>query len=217
MIFGMNDFSAARRTMVDNQIRTYDVTDRAVLASFESVPREAFVASGQAGVAYLDRELPACTGARLVAPMVLARLIQALEVSPGNRVLDVNGSGYGAAILSGLGASVVSLDADSVPAAAALAAVGVDGVATVSGSLAGGAAAKGPYDVILVHGAADVEPTALFGQLKDGGRLGIVMGRGRTGRATVFRKSRSTVSGFAIFDAAAPSLPEFAAKPAFQF
>jgi len=214
----MIDYAAARRTMVENQLRTYDVTDQRVLAAFESVPREAFVSDRQRAIAYLDRELTARDDRSiLLTPMVLARMLQVLDVQPGETVLDVGGAGYGAALLRDLGAEVTTVVADESAARAGLAESGVAGITVIQGSLAAGAPNAPHFDAILVHGAADAEPDALIRQLKDGGRLMIVLGRGRSGRATLFRRIGEHVSRHASFDAAAPVAADFRAKPAFQF
>ena len=95
-----------RLHMVNGQLRTGGVVDKAVLAAFLEVARQRFVAPEYESLAYLDRELPA-RGAkvrRLLAPMVLARMLQAATVVPSDRALDVaGGSGYGAAILASYG------------------------------------------------------------------------------------------------------------------
>ncbi|HRK25349.1 MAG TPA: protein-L-isoaspartate O-methyltransferase [Beijerinckiaceae bacterium] len=214
----MTDFSAARRTMVENQIRTYDVSDKLVLAAFEAVPRECFVRPKDAAVAYLDREQMAADGiTRLLPPLVLARLMQALELASGQRALDCGSAGYGAALLAAAGLSVVSCEAESEAAAAALARAGISGVEVVDARPGEGAPAKGPFDVILVHGAAEVEPASLLAQLKDGGRLGIIMGLGRAGRASIFRRVGKGFGKARAFDAAGPALQDFARKPEFSF
>ncbi len=85
----MDSFSDLRRMMVDCQLRTYDVTDRAVLAAADAVPREAFLPESLSTWAYLDQpvEIPG-TGRALMAPMVIARMIQNLAVRPGDNVLE---------------------------------------------------------------------------------------------------------------------------------
>ena len=102
--------------MVNSQLRTGGIVDKAVLAAFLEAPRQRFVAPEYESLAYLDRELPA-RGAkvrRLLAPMILARLLQAATVVPTDRALDVaGGSGYGAAILAAMGAKVVLLESDA--------------------------------------------------------------------------------------------------------
>ncbi|MCA0423771.1 MAG: protein-L-isoaspartate O-methyltransferase [Proteobacteria bacterium] len=214
----MTDLTAARNTMVSNQLRTYDVLDFKVLNAFEMVPREAFVAESEAALAYLDREVLARGGkTRLLTPMVLARMVQSLEVLPGETALDVNGSGYGAAILAACGARVTALETDADGASAALKAAGVSGVEVISGEAGAGAPGKGPFNVILVHGAAEVEPEALLDQLADRGRLMIVMGRGRSGRAMLFRKVGNSASGVRVIDAAAPAISSLARASEFAF
>ena len=84
-------FSAARRHMVDGQVRTADVTDLRILAAMLEIPREHFVPSAAAGLAYLDLGLAVGEGGarRLLKPMVLAKLIQAADIASSDRVLDV--------------------------------------------------------------------------------------------------------------------------------
>src|ERR1700761_8121122 len=112
-------FAAQRLTMVDSQIRTFDVTDRAVIARFLAVEREKFVPPQCADLAYSDIALkiapatPNGSERRLLAPMVLARLLQAAQVKSGEHVLDVAaGTGYSTAILAGLTPNVVALESD---------------------------------------------------------------------------------------------------------
>jgi protein-L-isoaspartate(D-aspartate) O-methyltransferase len=90
-------------------------------------------------------------------------------------------------------------------------------VQVVSGPLVAGWAANGPYDVIFLDGATEVAPEALFGQLKEGGRMIAVVGRTPNGRAMLYRCASGDVTGWPAFDAAAPTLPGFAAVPSFVF
>jgi protein-L-isoaspartate(D-aspartate) O-methyltransferase len=219
----MLDYAQARRLMVDCQLRTYDVTDASLLAAFDAVPREAFVAAGQEPFAYADRDVPASAdGARQVlAPMVLARLIQALAVRPGQRVLDVaTGLGYGAAILARLGADVRGLEASEALAGQArerLAAAGSP-VPVETGPLEAGLEAGAPYDAILVNGAVERRPDRLVAQLAEGGRLACVVGRGRAAKATLFVRGSGEAAGSrTLFDAAAPVLDAFRTEPGFVF
>jgi len=217
----MIDFAAARRMMVDGQIRTSDVTDLDLVATMMALPREHFVPAGQAPIAYLDRDIPIDAGRCLLKPMVLAKLIQAAEVGRGGRVLDVAcGTGYSSAVLSHLGAAVVALEDDAERArrcAETLAKLAVPNVTVVRGPLDAGWPALAPYDVILVNGAMEGEPRRLFEQLKDDGRLVGVLGTGPAGKAMIYRRDRGEFGGRALFDAAAPALPAFAERPAFVF
>ncbi len=98
----MTNFAAARRMMVDGQVRTADVTDLRLLAAMDSVPRERFVAAGKAELSYLDQDIPAGPGGRcLLKPMVLAKLIQMADIGPADHVLDVGcATGYSSALLA---------------------------------------------------------------------------------------------------------------------
>ena len=117
----MTDFTAARRIMVDSQVRTSDVTDARLIAAMLAVPRERFLPAAQADLAYLDFDVPVTVvqadrpARRLLKPMVLAKLVQAAEVAGGDHVLDVGGAtGYASAVLARLAGSVVALEEDLV-------------------------------------------------------------------------------------------------------
>jgi len=223
----VEDFVALRRTAIECQIRPFGVTDQRILGSFLEIPREKFVPAGFEPVAYADSELGhALAGGKGVRPMlmplVLARMIQAAEVRPGDRVLDVAGaSGYTAAVLAGMAASVVALESDetlSQAAAANFKALGLSNVEPVCGPLAQGCAAKGPFDVILVNGAARQGLDALVAQLASGGRMVFLRPHAAgAGRAFVLRKDGDAISERALFEAAGKLIPEFAAAPAFVF
>jgi protein-L-isoaspartate(D-aspartate) O-methyltransferase len=220
----MSDSAAARRMMVDGQVRTADVTDKRLLAAMLELPRERFVPEDKAALAYLDLDVPVTESRpprRLLKPMVLAKLIQAAEVSEHDRVLDVGcATGYSSALLAHLAAAVFALEGDAALARQAkriLAEVGASTVSVVSGPLASGWPAAKPYDVILLNGATEVLPERLVGQLAEGGRLVCVLGSGPAGKATLYRCVHGDISPRAIFDASAPLLPGFAKPQAFVF
>lgn len=216
----MTDFAAARRMMVDGQVRTADVTDLRLLAAMDDVPRERFVPADKAGLSYLDLDLPAGEGGRcLLKPMVLAKLIQLAEISETDRVLDVGcASGYSSAVLAELAGSVVALEEDrSLALAAERTLAGRSNVEVVNGALSAGWAAGGPYDAIVMQGATEVVPDALLRQLKDGGRLVCILGAAPQRKAMLYRNSDGDMSGRSMFDAAAPVLPGFQRTPSFVF
>jgi len=218
--YAMTDFAAARRMMVDGQVRTADVTDLRVLHAFQTVARERFVSPANAAIAYLDRDVPAddAGARRLLKPMVLAKLIQAADIQPTDRVLDVGcASGYSTAILADLAAEVVAVEEDPALAQRASAAlIGLSHVKVVTGPLADGWSVAAPYDVILVNGAVGMFPDTLCRQLKDGGRLACVVGTG-PGKATLYRRGGREVGSRAVFDAEAPTLPGFSKPLVFAF
>lgn len=221
-----------RQTMVDRQIRTFDVTDRAVIARFLEVPREAFVPAAVRELAYSDTLLkirdakPGEPERRLLAPMVLARLIQAAGIEPEDRVLDVApGTGYSTAILAGLAANVVALEADADLRTMThdnLRAAGLEKAQVFGGPLRNGVVSAAPFDVILINGAIESHLDELFAQLREGGRL-ITLCRPaaaedrRSCRAVAYERSSGDVSQRDLFGASAPVLAEFRAAPAFAF
>jgi protein-L-isoaspartate(D-aspartate) O-methyltransferase len=223
----MADLSIARRTMVDGQIRTVDVTDHALLAAMGEIPRERFVPGRLRTLAYLDRDLPVgeARGSQearyLMAPGPFARLVQAAEIDSEDVVLDVGcGTGYSAAVLGRLASSVVALESDPVLAQfanEALSGLGIDNVAVVTGPLENGYPSEGPYDVIVLEGAVETVPQSLLQQLKEDGRLVGVLGYGRTGRATVYERSGEGISARTVFDANVAPLPGFRKPKAFVF
>ena len=223
----MTDFAAARRMMVDSQVRTSDVTDLGIIAAMLELPRERFVPEDKADLAYLDLDIPVTPASagkparRLLKPMVLAKMVQAAEIAAGDHVLDVGcATGYSSALLAHLAQSVVALEEDDALARHAresLRAVGTENDTVVTGPLAQGWPAAAPYDVIFVNGATEILSQALTRQLKEGGRLVAVLGRAPVGQAMLYRRVGGEVSGWPIFDAAAPLLPGFTSPPAFVF
>jgi protein-L-isoaspartate(D-aspartate) O-methyltransferase len=217
----MFDAAKARRLMVEGQIRTADVTDTAVLDAMQSLPRERFLPPALAQLAYMDGDVPVRRGRTLLRPMVLAKLVQAARIEASDRVLVVGcATGYSAALIARLGAWVVALEEDpelAAQAKAALASVGATNVEVVTGPLAAGWPAGGPYDVIFLDGATEIPPDTLGGQLKpDGCAIGVYRPTAAS-KATIFHFVEGHMVGRPAFDAAARVLPGFAAPPQFVF
>ena len=215
------DFAAARENMVENEIRTNDVTDRALIAAFREVPREAFLPEGRASLAYGSNVQTLENGRFLLDPRCFAKLIQAAGVRPGDLVLDLGAaSGYSTAVLSRMCDTVVGVESDEslvAKASDALQTVGADNAAVIHGELKAGAPSQGPFDVIVIEGAVPEVPKALFDQLADGGRLVAVECDGPIGRAMVYERAGDVTSGRCVFDAKVPYLPGFEPEPTFQF
>jgi protein-L-isoaspartate(D-aspartate) O-methyltransferase len=217
----MFDTANARRFMVDGQIRTADVTDSELLDAMQTLPREKFLPTSLAPLAYLDSDIAIAKGRALLKPMVLAKLIQAARVRSGDRVLDVGcATGYSSAVLARLAGKVTALEEDEGLARLAkdaLAAVGAANVEVVVGSLAAGWPASAPYDVILLNGSTQVAPDTLGGQLAADGRLVGVYGGLAAAKGTIFHRVEGRLIGRPVFDAAAKLLPGFVAPPSFVF
>jgi protein-L-isoaspartate(D-aspartate) O-methyltransferase len=184
---------AARREMVEHQLRRRDIVDEDVLRALERVPRERFVAERERLRAYEDVALPIGHGQTISQPYMVARISEALAVRPGWRVLDVGtGSGYQAAVLAELGAEVVTIEriAELAELARAnLAAAGYEGVDVVVGDGTLGLPERAPFDGIAVAAAAPDLPQTLYRQLRPGGRLVVPVGGQRAQRLEVIVRS----------------------------
>jgi protein-L-isoaspartate(D-aspartate) O-methyltransferase len=211
------DYEAARRHMVENQIRTNDVSDLRVLAMLESVPREKFLPPELRNQAYVEREISYAPGRRLLTARDFSKLLMAADVRPEDAVLDVAcGAGYTTAILSGLAETVVALESEESLVARAqenLLALGVENASVIVGGLAAGAPKQGPFDVIFIGAAIEREPDALLSQLGEGGRLATILRRGGVSRGAIYTKSGGAVSVRAVFDATAASVLSAFEKP----
>jgi protein-L-isoaspartate(D-aspartate) O-methyltransferase len=215
----MPDFAARRTVMVDSQVRPADVTKYPIIAAMLEVPRERFVPDALREAAYAGENLEIAPGRVVLEPRTLAKMLDALDIGRADLVLDVGpGLGYSAAVIARLAEAVIAVEEDGALAAeaeAALAAVGADNAVVVSAPLTEGAPRHGPYDAIVVEGAAEVLPEALLAQLKEGGRIGCLFMEGALGVARIGHKHGGKISWRFVFNAAAPVLPGFAAMPAF--
>jgi protein-L-isoaspartate(D-aspartate) O-methyltransferase len=174
-----------RLRMVEEQLRARDIVDERVLSAMERVPRELFVPEGEKHRAYADAALPIGHGQTISQPYMVARIAEALDLSGGERVLDVGtGSGYQAAVLAELGADVHTIE--RIPelahqAGRNLAAAGYDQVAVHVGDGTLGLPDEAPFAAIAVAAAAPGLPQRLYDQLEPRGRLVVPVG-GRWGQ-----------------------------------
>jgi protein-L-isoaspartate(D-aspartate) O-methyltransferase len=191
------DQSAARRAMIDSQLRVSGVNDEQVLAAMNAVPREDFVPASASGHAYIDRAIPLGEGRALPAPLVQGMTLAEAGLRSADKVLVVSaGSGYLAALAGRLAGSVESI------------------------AVAKAAAAKrgsGGYTVLLIDGAIEQLPDGLAGELAEGGRIvtGLVE-RGVT-RLAAGRKLGGAVSLLPLAEVGIPVLAEFAAPKGWSF
>ncbi|EJN01618.1 protein-L-isoaspartate O-methyltransferase [Phyllobacterium sp. YR531] len=221
------NFEDLRTKMVDNQLRTTDVTDKPLLQAFLDVPREKFVPSVRAPLAYIDDDVLVSTataeaGSRyIMQPSPFAKLVQLANIQPEDVVLDIGcATGYSAAILSRISSSVIAVESDANlagQATAILSSLGYDNVVVLTGPLEKGYASEAPFDVIIIEGSVDHVPATLFDQLKDGGRLVAVEGSGNSGKSMIYVKNEGIVSGRRAFNSAVKPLPGFEKVPEFEF
>ncbi len=210
--------ASRRTTMVDTQVRPADVTKYPILEAMLNVPREAFVPPGREEAAYVGENLWLGPGRVLLEPRSFAKMLDALDLLPGERVLHVGaGLGYGAAVMARMGARVVALEEDGARAAAAEAALARNGaeVAVRHGPLAGGAPDLGPFDAVVIEGAVEEVPAALLAQVAPGGRIAAIFADGQLGTARLGREAAGQVHWRYLFNAGAPVLPGFQRIPAF--
>lgn len=217
----MIDFTSARLTMIENQLRTYDVLDYNTLEAMGAMPRELFVPADMSAFAYLDRALPIGNNRELMTPMVFGRLLQAMGVQKTDRVLDIaGGTGYSAAVFASMAADVIALEDDvelSAKADQNFKNLGLENVVVETGSISAGAKLGAPFNVIFINGAIETEPTLLLKQLADGGCLGCIQGSGRSGRAVIYRNNSGHFTAMRIFDGSAVSLKSFTKPLEFTF
>ena len=157
-------FAEARKCMVDSQIRPNRVTDPRILSAMRRLPRERFLPANVTSLAYADQDVPLGGGRFMMEPMVLARLLQAAALRDNERVLVVGaGTGYAAAVLAACGCRVTALEEDTALLAIAHAVLPAvaPSVTVVTGPLAAGWPANGPYDLILIEVSVPDIPAAL--------------------------------------------------------
>jgi len=209
----MSEFATRRMMMVDTQVRPSDVTKFPIIDAMLTVPRETFVPDDKREAAYVGENLALAPGRVVLEARTLAKLLDALDVQPGELVLDVGcGLGYSAAVIARLAETVVAVEEDERLAADAqriLSEEGVDNAVVVTGSLAEGSAKCAPYDVITLEGGVEVMPEPLLTQLKDGGRIGAIFMDGAVGTAKIGYKIDGRMTWRPVFNAAAPVLPGF--------
>ncbi|HVD65959.1 MAG TPA: protein-L-isoaspartate(D-aspartate) O-methyltransferase [Gaiellaceae bacterium] len=176
----MSDFPEARQAMVAEQLAGRGIVDERVLGAMGRVPRELFVSERDRRRAYRDMPLPIGHGQTISQPFMVAVICQAAAVEDGDRVLDIGtGSGYQAAVLAELGATVYTVE--RIPelaelARAHLASAGYEQVDVHVGDGSLGLPEHGPYDAIVVAAAAPAMPESLYQELRERGRLVVPVG-----------------------------------------
>lgn len=218
------DLNQARFNMIEQQIRPWEVLDPQVLALLSVVHREDFVPAAHKALAFVDMEIPLgkAPDQVMLAPRVQARLLQDLAVKKTDKVLDIGtGSGFMAALLGHQAAHVLSLEIDADLAAQAQARLkkaGADNVTVRQADGSQGAAAHGPFDVILINGSVAEVPAALLQQLTVGGRLAAIVGDEPMMRATLItRTGENSWTTTEPWDCNAPRLRGFAEPSRFKF
>ena len=218
----MTDFALARSKMIVSQVRPNGITDGRIIQAMASLPREMFVPESRRCLAYMDEDIDIGSGRSLMEPMALAKLVQLAEIESGEHVLHVGcASGYATALLAALAKTVVAVDENTgfvETASANLARLGIANAAIHKGPLAAGWSNGQPYDAIVIDGRVPGVPSALFEQLRDGGRLVAIVGDNDVATATAYNRHDGAISSRPAFEASVGRLPGFIVeRPAFVF
>lgn len=206
------DYSAARKVMVDSQVRVNDVTDRGLQAALLTVPRENFCAADKAWAAYAEVEVEIANGRKLMMARDVAKLLQAVQPNAGETALAI-AAPYAAAILAEMGVKTTAQDSDQAVldvVADGLRQAGVDSVLAPLGEPAGQ-----DYDIIVSEAGVAVKPDAWIASLKIGGRLAVVERNGPAGKAVLYVRGRDGVSRRELFDSNPGVVAEMTPAPAF--
>jgi protein-L-isoaspartate(D-aspartate) O-methyltransferase len=212
----------ARFNMIEQQIRPWDVLDTSVLALLSVVRREEFVPPAYRSLAFMDIEIPLPGGHKMLSPKLEARLVQELNLSKYDRVLQIGvGSGYLAALIAHKAQRVIALEdnAELVDMARQnLRRAQVHNAEVVQADGRHGMAAQAPFNAIVLTGSVTAVPQALLDQLKPGGRLLAIIGREPVMQATLFTKSeQGSLSTQILFDTVVAPLEHMATEPGFTF
>ncbi|MCS4278437.1 protein-L-isoaspartate(D-aspartate) O-methyltransferase [Stenotrophomonas rhizophila] len=211
------DYSHARELMVEQQIRPWDVLEIRVLDVLARLPREAFVAESHRALAYTDIELPLGNGQKMMKPVIEGRTLQALDLQPGDEVLEIGtGSGYLSACMGELAREVLSLEIDAelaTTARARLDAAGLGNNVRIETADALTWDTERRFDAICVTGAVDVIPSRFAQWLRPGGRLFVIRGRSPVMEAVLVKADGTTES---LFETDIDYLRGAAPAPQFQ-
>ena len=217
------DFKIARKNMVENQIRANKVTSLNVINAFLDVPREKFVPDALQEISYVDEDIQLSRNRFMMKPMILARLFQSLNLKGNENILHVgSNSGYGSAILSRMCSSVISLESDKKLFETSIhtfSNMGFDNVVPLHGSMENGVEKEAPFDIIFIEGSIETEPTSLFSQLNENGKLIAIIRPAniKIGKAKLFFKISNEIGLENLFDAQVSKLSIFKSKTKFSF
>ena len=180
MVVTMTDYAAEREAMVERQLRRRGISEPEILDAFRAVPREEFVSLDQAHLAYGDHPLPIEAGQTISQPYIVALMIQAAAIKPGDRVLEVGaGSGYAAALISRIAEKVIAIERQHELVEVArerLRRLGYGNVEIVEGDGTKGWSDEAPYDAILAAASGSHVPRSLVEQLAPNGRIVMPVG-----------------------------------------
>ncbi len=187
-----DNLARARYNMVEQQIRPWDVVDKKVLQILSDSPRDEFVPEAYRQLAYADTEIPIGAGQYMMAPKLEAKLLQSLQIGPGDSILEIGtGSGFLTACLARLGERVVSMEIHpelAVQAQQRLERAGISNISVRNSDGLEDPVEGGPFDVIAVTGSLPRLDENLQRRLSVGGRLFVVIGQAPVMEATLITR-----------------------------
>ncbi len=219
----MINYNQLRQSMISGQILPHKITCFSLINTLSLIPRENFVSVSQASLSYSDQTLEIFKNRYLLAPMIFGRLLQEAQIQKDHKVLDIGfGTGYSSLVLGHMAAHVIGLEnhrslvtrlknlkTEQYPQIS---------LQSVYGPLEKGCLSEAPYDAIIIEGAVSSIPSLLIPQLKEGGRL--IMMLQEPGKpfcqATILIKRGESRSLFHPFEAAVPLLQEFQSRSEFK-
>jgi protein-L-isoaspartate(D-aspartate) O-methyltransferase len=217
----MFDVQFARRQMIEQQVRAWDVLDLKVLDALQQVPREEFVPAAYRDLAFADTSVPLAHGQSMLAPKLEGRILQALEIQPHESALEVGtGSGFFAACIGRLARKVRTIDLYAEFVAEAISKYARCGVNNVTAEAADAMqlADAEAYDVIALTGSLPVYDPRFERALKIGGRLFVAVGQGPMLEARrITRTGPDDWSRESLFETGLPALIHAPVPPRFEF
>ena len=228
----MTDFNTLRENMVNSQLLPNAITSKQLLAAFRELKRENFVPKRQQAHAYIDRDLKIDIDTSngqdrfILDPMVQAKLVQAVNITSSDIVLDIAcATGYSTALIAQIANMVVGIESDEKVANLASQYIEqqeIDNAVIIQDPLANGYKKEAPYDVIIINGLVETVSQELFDQLADNGRLIAVEISDKSsinaplGHAYLYHKTGNQIAKRMVFDASPSRLTEFDKPKSFQ-
>lgn len=215
-------FVEMRRAMIQGQIVPQHVTHPKILQSFKVLLRESFVPQAHRNMCYSDMHIPVSEDRIMLAPAILARLIQEAQILPSEKVLVLACStGYAAIVLSYLAKKVIAVESNSTYVKhmnEAFESYEIFNAHTYLGSLIEGYPAQAPYDVIFIEGGIEEIPGTLFSQFAEGGRVVTILSKGNqmSCQGVVIEKRDGSIWTKALFETSVPILKEFQHEKGFE-
>lgn len=207
------DFNQARKNMVEGQICPNRITDEHLIDAMRDIQRESFVPEDQKAFAYCDEDIKLANGRVVLAPLTVATILQAAQISENDSVLIVAcGTGYLSALVGKMAGSVIAIDDNpnfTEIAEENAKEADILNVTFHNGPLTKGYPKHGPYSLIIIEGAVQNLPTRLADQLEENGKLITVLNEEGSSNLVTYKKIEGNIAYVPLFSLTAPLISEF--------